>query len=81
MFTERQDGTVSASTVRETNDMGSRVNFMRTMPSGELLFSVAPNQVMGILTTSITYDYEFEETFTVLDAADSITSDGTDRRC
>ena len=81
MFTERQDGTVTSVYSPETNDMGSRVNFMRTMPSGELLFSVAPNQVMGIQNNLlITYDYsEFEETFTVLDAADSITSDGTDR--
>ena len=81
MFTEHQDGTVTSVYSPQTNDMGSRVNFMRTMPSGELLFSVAPNQVMGIQNNLlITYDYsEFDETFTVLDAADSITSDGTDR--
>ena len=62
-------------------DMGAQVKFLKTMPSGELLFSVAPNQVMGIQNNLlITYDYtSFEETFTVLDAADQMTDGGTRR--
>lgn len=81
LFTEHEDGTVTNVYSPETNDLGSRVNFMRTMPSGELLFSVASNEIMGIQNNLlITYDYsDFDEGFTVLDAADSITADGTQR--
>jgi len=81
LFTEHADGLPTEVYSPTGNDMGAQVKFMRTMPSGELLYSVAPNQVMGIQDNLlITYDYTaFEETFTVLDAADQSAEGGTQR--
>ena len=81
LFTEHAEGLPSEVYSPQGTDMGAQVKFLKTMPSGELLFSVAPNQVMGIQNNLlITYDYtSFEETFTVLDAADR-SSDGSTQR-
>lgn len=81
LFTEHANGLPTEVYSPAGNDMGAQVKFMRTMPSGELLYSVAPNQVMGIQDNLlITYDYTaFEETFTVLDAADRSAAGVTQR--
>ena len=81
MFTEHEDGSITGIYSPESNDLGSQVNFMRTMPNGELLYSVAANQVMGISGGMlIKYDYSaISETFTVLDAADRTVGDQTQR--
>ena len=81
LFTEHADGLPTEVYSPTGNDMGAQVKFMRTMPSGELLYSVAPNQVMGIQDNLlITYDYTAsEETFTVLDAADRSAAGVTQR--
>ena len=81
LFTEHAEGLPTEVYSPDGNDMGAQVKFLRTMPSGELLFSVASNQVMGIQDNLlITYDYTaVEETFTVLDAADRTSEAGTQR--
>lgn len=81
LFTEHAEGLPSEVFSPQGNDLGAQVKFLKTMPNGELLFSVAPNQVMGIQENLlITYDYtSFEEAFTVLDAADRSANGGTQR--
>ena len=81
MFTEHADGTKTAIYNPETNDIGGQVNFMKTMPGGELVFSVEANQLMGLQgNMMITYDYtSFNESFTIHDVADRVGSTSTDR--
>jgi hypothetical protein len=81
MFTEHADGTNSGIYNPQTDDFGGQVNFLKTMPSGELVFSVEANQLMGLQgNMMITYDYSsFNETFTIHDAADQVGATATDR--
>ena len=81
MFTEHTDGAISDIYNPETNDLGGQVNFIKTMPGGELVFSVEANQLMGLQgNLMITYDYtSFNETFTIHDAADRVGATQTDR--
>ncbi|MCH1617087.1 MAG: hypothetical protein L7R83_06200 [Candidatus Poseidonia sp.] len=73
LFTEHvDDGTVSAVYSPGSTDLGDEVNFLKAMPDGEILFSVQPNQLVGLQgNTMVTYDYGSEESaFTVLDVAE-----------
>ena len=81
MFTEHADGASTAVYDSETTDLGGQVNFIKTMPSGERVFSVAANQLMGLKGNMlITYDYtSFGETFTVNDVADRLGKTSTHR--
>ena len=65
----------------ESVDLADEVNFMKTMPDGEILFSVEPNQLVGLQgNTMVTYDYGSEdEAFTVLDVAEYVNQDATQR--
>ena len=73
LFTEHvDDGTVSEVYSPERVDLADEVNFLKTMPDGEILFSVQPNQLIGLQgNTMVTYDYGLEdESFTTLDVAE-----------
>ena len=73
LFTEHvDDGTVSEVYSPERIDLADEVNFLKTMPDGEILFSVQPNQLIGLQgNTMVTYDYGLEdESFTTLDVAE-----------
>lgn len=81
LYTEHADGTNAVVYTRETNDLGEQVNFLKTMPSGEVVFSVEANRLMALMETAIiTYDYTgFDETFTIHDVADFVSDEGTHR--
>ncbi len=82
LFTEHlDDASVSLVYSPETTDLGSEVNFLKTMPDGEILFSIEPNQLVGLQgNTMVTYDYRsVEDTFTVLDVAENEINDATHR--
>ena len=81
MFTEHADGTKNAVYDPQTTDLGGQVNFIKTMPSGERVFSVAANQLMGLQgDLIITYDYtSFSETFIINDVADRTDETSTHR--
>ena len=81
MFTEHADGTSTAVYDPQTTDLGGQVNFIKAMPGGERVFSIAPNQLMSLQgNMMITYDYtSFNETFTIQDVADRVGSSSTDR--
>ncbi len=75
MFTEHvEDSTVMQVYSPETNDLGGQLNFLKTMPDGEILYSVAPNQLIGLKgNTMVTYDYSSSnEVFSIHDVAESI---------
>ena len=81
MFTEHADGTNTAVYGPQTTDLGGQVYFIKAMPGGERVFSIAPNQLMSLQgNMMITYDYtSFNETFTIQDVADRVGSSSTDR--
>ena len=82
LFTEHvDDGTASVIYSPESVDLADEVNFMKTMPDGEILFSVEPNQLVGLRgNTMVTYDYGLEgEAFTVLDVAEYENQEATQR--
>ena len=82
LFTEHvDDGTASVVYSPESVDLADEVNFMKTMPDGEILFSVEPNQLVGLKgNTMVTYDYGLEdEAFTVLDVAEYENQEATQR--
>ncbi len=82
MFTEDAKGTVTyVFDPLITNEMAAQVNFIKAMPGGERVFSVAPNQLLSLQDNMmITYDYtSFNETFTIQDVADRVGSSSTDR--
>ena len=81
LFTEFADGANAEVYTQQRNDLGGQVNFMKAMPNGEILLSVEPNRVVGLLDNMhITYDYtNIEENFTVLDVADFASDEGTHR--
>ncbi len=73
LFTEHvDDGTASEIYSPVNTDLGDQVNFLKTMPDGEILFSVSPNQLIGLQgNTMVTYDYgSSQDTFTVFDVAE-----------
>jgi hypothetical protein len=75
MFTEHvEDNTVMAIYSPETNDLGGQVNFLKTMPDGEILYSVAQNQLIGLKgNMMVTYDYSTgDENFAIHDVAESV---------
>ena len=82
LFTEHvDDKTASVVYSPEINDLAGEVNFLKTMPDGEILLSVAPNQLIGLQGNAmVAYDYEAEdEVFTVLDVAEAETGAATHR--
>ena len=82
LFTEHvDDGTASVVYSPESIDLADEVNFMKTMPDGEILFSIEPNQLVGLQgNTMVTYDYGLEDdAFTVLDVAEYENQDATQR--
>jgi hypothetical protein len=82
LFTEHvDDGTASVVYSPETSDLADEVNFLKTMPDGEILFSVEPNQLIGLQgNTMVTYDYGLEgQTFTALDVAEFENEESTHR--
>jgi hypothetical protein len=81
LYTEHAGGRNAVVYTPETNDLGEQVNFLKTMPSGEVVFSVENNRLVALMGNSIiTYDYTgFDETFTIHDVADFVSDEGTHR--
>jgi hypothetical protein len=65
----------------DTVDRGADVRFLKSMPNGEVLFSVENNLLVGIMgNTMVTYEYPTTNgEFGVLDVAEFSTDDGTQR--
>jgi len=65
----------------ETDDYGADVRFLKTMPDGEILFSVQNNQVLGLTDgMMVTYEYPTNNgVFGVLDVAEQQGETGVQR--
>lgn len=81
-FTEHvDDGTTSVIYTPDTNDMGRDVNFVKTMPDGEIVFAVSNNQLIG-LQSNLMVSYEYSTNngeFGILDVAEQTTDGATQR--
>jgi len=65
----------------QTEDNGADVRFLKTMPNGEVLFSIQNNQVLGLMDgVMVTYEYPTDNgVFAVLDVAEHQRETGTQR--
>lgn len=81
-FTEHvDDGTTSVIYTPESNDLGRDVNFVKSMPDGEIVFSVSDNQLIGLQSNlMVSYEYSTNNgVFGILDVAEQ-TTDGVTQR-
>ena len=64
-----------------TVDLGAEVQFLKSMPNGEILFSVADNQVIGLNgEVMVYYDYPDDHgVFSILDVAEQGSKENTQR--
>jgi hypothetical protein len=78
LYTEdTQNGDLRVVYSPETVDNGAEVNFLKTMPDGEILFSVTNNQVIGLQGEQMAF-YDYPTTngeFGVLDVAEHMSGD------
>lgn len=76
-----EDGTGAVVYSEDGTDKGADVRFLKTMPNGEILFSVANNQLIGLKNhLMVAYEYPLDNgEFGILDVAEHEADGGTQR--